>query len=78
METLHITKVKPKPDGYWFTGLRDVLRAMRESTDFIAVTSDNQMLSRAEMIGQQFAIKDQVFVMRPDGIVTRVHVGVTH
>jgi hypothetical protein len=82
MEILTIIKVKPKPNGYWFQNSKwDILRAMRESEDYIVAAKDekgtNLLLEKKDIVGKTISVKGDTFVVRPDNVITRIHLDLT-
>jgi hypothetical protein len=82
VEILEVVKARPVPTGYWKESDKwAILRILRESADYIAAIRLKEgglfPLNKTELIGKTISIKGDVFVVRPDGVVSRVHGDVT-
>lgn len=66
-----VTKVKPIPNGFWYTTKWDMIRAMRSGADYIAVVN-NEIKTRAELLGSDIDINGELFRVESTGSVNKI------
>ena len=69
--TTSVKKVKPMPNGFWYTTKWDMIRAMRSGADYIAIVN-NEIKTRAELLGTTIEINSEPYNISTDGTVTKL------